>query len=283
MAILYKYRRAFEGIRILLTSKIWFSAPSGFEDKSDCQVKYKFTNLLINNKEHAISVADKILSRETPQDYQAIQQFGEEDILKFKNLVMEGYSPEEALRKPLENHIYSDTRVLSLSKRPDIQQMWQRYADNNSGMVIGFKGLTLLYRFPKDVKYSSDAKPCLSWDKTLYDYFAVTPEAKSDIKDFFITKSCKYKWEDEARYIFFVQSEKYRLKNLKSKNKKYNDLYGCLNNSKGVLYPLEKEDIVEVYLGENMNILDKLLIYFIIKFKYPHVKIYENRKVNKIK
>lgn len=140
MAILYKYRSALEGIRILLTSKIWFSAPSGFEDKSDCQVKYKFTNLLIN-KEHAISVADKILSRETPQDYQAIQQFGEEDILKFKNLVMEGSSPEEILRNTLEKHIYSDTRVLSLSKRHDIQQMWQRYADAYNDRGIAKSGL----------------------------------------------------------------------------------------------------------------------------------------------
>ena len=273
--VLYKYRSAIEGLKILITSKIWFSSPDGFEDKNDCRPPFTLTNPTIT-KDNAIDTINQVLNSTDPIDIRAVNSYGREFLTnKVKKGIEAGKKPRELLENIFKKHLQKDIRILSLSTTHNTPKMWSEYADNSKGMVIGIKKLTNIDN-PTPVKYCPPKNCKVNGNGTFHDYFVLTKKGNDDIYLIFTTKSKKYEYEQEYRYILFVEKEKQKLKN--NTDKKYVELYINLNNSKGVLFPLEKEDIVEIYLGENMNIFTKLLIHYIVKVKYPNTKILRQGK-----
>ncbi len=156
--------------------------------------------------------------------------------------------------------------------------MWELYTSNYSGFVIG---LNFNKQFSKifihdNVNYHTSYEKHLKFSGTFEDYYAVNKKGNEDICKLFTHKHKRFSYEEEYRYIGLTQKLTKLLKTEKifPKNKQL-ELYLSLQDNKGFLYPLNIVNIVEIYLGSNINILDKMLILSLIKYNLPHTKIYQ--------
>lgn len=278
--ILYKYRNADDGIKILSNLYLWFSSPTQFRDKYDSRPKFEFTDKSISSPKKAIQFLKNILISQDYHDKNIVKIYGkdfiESSIIELKN----GKNPKKLLDSIFSGILQNDLRILSLCNTNLNGKMWKEYADNHQGIIIGIKTKNLFKdRKPFEVKYHTDKDFPIKLNGTFYDYYSITDKAKYEIFKLFYTKNQKYKYENEYRFMFFVNSEKKHLNNI-SKDISYN-IY-ALNNPKGYEYPISKWNIDSIYLGEKINILDKLQIYNIVKTSLINTNLYQCYRMKNI-
>lgn len=276
--ILYKYRNADDGIKILSDLYLWFSSPSQFEDKYDCHPEFELIDKSISSSKKAIQFLENMLiSKESP-DKDVVRGYGKDFIEKSIEEIKKGKNPKKLLDNIFSGILQNDLRILSLCNSTLNDKMWNKYADNHKGIIIGIKTKNLFRgRQPFEVKYHTDKDFPIKLNGTFYDYYSITNKAKDEIFKLFYTKNQKYRYENEYRFMFFVNSEKEYLNNI-SKDISYNIF--ALNNSKGYEYPISKWDIDSIYLGEKVNESDKLKICYLVKTSLVNTNLYQCYRIN---
>lgn len=276
--ILYKYRNADDGIKILSNLYLWLSSPTQFRDKYDSRPKFEFTDKSISSSKKAIQFLENMLISKESHDKDVVRVYGKDFIEKSIEEIKKGKNPKKLLDNIFSGILQNDLRILSLCNSTLNDKMWNKYADNHKGIIIGIKTKNLFRcRQPFEVKYHTDKDFPIKLNGTFYDYYSITDKAKYEIFKLFYTKNQKYKYENEYRFMFFVNSEKEYLNNI-SKDISYNIF--ALNNSKGYEYPISKWDIDSIYLGEKVNESDKLKICYIVKTSLVNTNLYQCYRIN---
>lgn len=263
--VYYKYRTAEEGIKILEDLNIWCCNPLRFDDKKDCRPNFKFTNQQINNYKKA-----KISLLKNKKKYG-------DKITKQGLAILNQKAPADLLKDILSEFIIQDVRILSLCKSYNKPNMWEQFADDYKGVVIGLNESKQLRNnfIHNNVHYYKSKKKYLKFTGTFDDYYSVSDKGNYDICNLFIHKDNRFSYEKEFRYICLKQKliNSLQTQNLSTEQKI--KIYISLLDNKGFNYPLNKYDITEVYLGSEINILEKLHILSIIKTKFAHVKTFQ--------
>lgn len=259
----YKYRNIQDGIDILQTSSLWFSSPKGFEDKFDCQPGFSLVNPMISNPQDAVTAITRLLNSKDFDEQRLVLYYNKSFLQDIIKKISKGeINPKTFIENILNEHIQNDLRILSLTSTPDNILMWKKYTQNGNGLVLGFKKISTIKTLPMPVLYTNKRDLKVRASGIFFDYLALTPLARKNIYYIFTHKLKQFEYENEYRYILFEQ-------NIKIENKNYSI------NNKGILYHFSDYDLLEIYLGFNMNILDKLYIYNIVHKKFRNTKIYQ--------
>ncbi len=272
--ILYKYRSSESGINILLNLSLWFSSPNAFQDKNDAYPKFQFIDKNINSPEKVISSLEKMLIAPNFDDSNIVKIYGKDFIKNSIKQIRLNKNPEKILYNIFSGIIQKDLRILSLCETYSNNKMWQEYADNYKGVVIGIKTSRLLEdkKFLFKVVYETEKHFPINLNGSFYDYFSMSKLGKNNTFKLFYTKDYKYCFENEYRFMFFVNAEKASI--IKSCYGGINYFLSLISNI-GCAYPILKDDIDSVYLGEKINILDELQIYYYVNKNLKHVKLYK--------
>lgn len=273
----YKYV-SFETAKIILSDlTIRFSKPCSFNDIYDCEAPYKVTNF---SKKDFLALHDNALL------------LCNDDIAKNKLKIEDNkirnaeYSDEEMrhvakiIIDKCRNNINKNQRVLCLSKNKDSILMWSHYAQNHTGVVIGFDKN---YRFMKnacEIQYSEN--PQNIEGRILKDLCTNNDKVKNEYVALFLTKYIDWQYENEVRCFFSTELLYRYFSNLKMPiiESKYNNYTKQLkNNEKFIDLPIAKECIKSIYLGVNMNILAIDEIIALAKMINNSIKIFQAKKV----
>ncbi|MDD3593841.1 MAG: DUF2971 domain-containing protein [Candidatus Gastranaerophilales bacterium] len=244
---LYKYCDTKAAKAILLNSTIRFSHPSFFNDPYDAVPPHD----VINGDEKL----SKDFLNELANNNTVMNSFSQNNLVKIKQEIKEGtYSDLNKAKKNITyeclSKIYESMGILCLSEKKDNILMWSHYADSHKGLVIAFNSNSYLFRSAIRVNY---VKSRISLDPNQIFSNINNPNdntCKKALDVFFSTKYIDWQYENELRII----------KDIKSK---------CSDE------PINEFDIIGVYLGCNMNILDEIFFINIIKTKFPSIKIYK--------
>ncbi|MBS1587954.1 MAG: DUF2971 domain-containing protein [Bacteroidetes bacterium] len=140
-SVLYKYRQADNDfhINILKTGKVYYSPPSGFEDKLDCKIPVRYDLLtdeeIIRKYYNELKIQDPwaghFLLLERAQKWADLGNFRNPDLIA---------EAESEYWDELNRRF----GVLSLTEDNSNPAMWEKYADSLNGFCIGFTGRTML-------------------------------------------------------------------------------------------------------------------------------------------
>lgn len=262
---LYKYRSTDKGIEILENLGVWYSCPKVFEDKNDCHPPFKFTNKSINENEESILQLKRLLKSTKGSDKQLVEKYTPELINNIISKLENGGCAETILRNIFSGILQNDLRIFCLTETPVNNYMWEKYANNYKGIVIGFNINNKIFSTIHKVDYKSKDNWNINFNGTFYEYVIMTQNAKTEIFKMFSIKSDIFKDEQEFRSIHFTESEKYY----------YNNIHIKKENKKGSLFKIEKEDISCIYIGEKMSKENKEKVLKIVKTSFPHITVYE--------
>lgn len=106
------------------------------------------------------------------------------------------YYIENGILQPEFRHILSEYKILSLSRYPDIMQMWAHYANNYCGVCIGFD-LKEVEDELKKVKYTKKKFKPIDIDRT-HNQEKIEAEV---VYNNFLYKSYFWRYENELRII----------------------------------------------------------------------------------
>jgi len=151
-------------------------------------------------------------------------------------------------------------RILCVSAVNDSLPMWAHYCDNHKGVVLKLAAndegdSSLLLAEP--VLYSS-AKPQLPG----VDLWAAAVLGEREIvwmeyfREYYYVKSMSWQYEDEWRVISFARTGE------------TGDYYDS---------PLDRRDVLGIYLGKDMSSTDKVEFRAIASETYPHAEVFEAR------
>lgn len=139
----YKYV-SFETAKIILSDlTIRFSKPCSFNDIYDCEAPYKITNFskkdLLALYNNALLLCNDDAKNKLKMEYNKIRdaEYFDEEMRHVAKTIIDY----------CRNLINENQRVLCLSKNKDSILMWSHYAQNHTGVVIGFDKN---YRFMKN-------------------------------------------------------------------------------------------------------------------------------------
>ena len=159
---------------------------------------------------------------------------------------------------------FKDYLILSLTKNEHNLLMWSHYADSHHGMVIGFDYDNYFFHQDGtheisrcyDVKYSNKRPALFDYSKLQTGEVLI-----EDYRDYFLTKSNWWKYEEEIRIFASVRAA--------TKVKK---VVGGLDI---YLFNFPRECLKQIIFGSLMNLDNKREISEIAKGLYPHIEILE--------
>ena len=176
------------------------------------------------------------------------------------------------------NLINRNQRVLCLSKNKDSILMWSHYAQNHTGIAIGFDKN---YRFIKnacEIQYSEN--PQNIEGRILKDLCA-NNQAKNEYVALLLTKYIDWQYENEVRCFFSTEFLYRYFSNLKMQiidSRYYNCTKQLKNNEKFIDLLIAKECIKSIYLGVEMNVLARGEIIALAKNINNSIKIFQAKK-----
>lgn len=179
---LYRYRPTNEFLRqILVENSLYYSSPKNFNDELDCWIPTKLSGPVDDVR----SYCDRLISERCPSLS-----------LDEKNLRIEGFISGgrwENTARGVQPKIYN-CGVLCLSERWDIPRMWERYAQEHTGVCLELlaadeKGLTGFGSNSFIVTYLDDLE------------FSLRAETWEQASRILFTKSMEWSYEKEWRII----------------------------------------------------------------------------------
>ncbi len=159
--------------------------------------------------------------------------------------------------------------------------MWSHYAQNHTGVVIGFDKNYKFIKNTCEVKYSEN--PQTIEGRILKDLCTNNSQVKNEYVALFLTKYIDWQYENEVRCFFDVNKLANYFNEIKIQSI---DLcyIGCLKQLNGeadfIDLPIAKECIKSIYLGANMNILAKDEIIALAKNINNTIKIFQAKKAS---
>ena len=238
--ILYKYREWDNSFhrKIIEDNTIYMSPPKDFEDKMDCHVperypsKIELYNIFLNEAKEDLNF-NRAKSREYARDWCKKSPLANPKILEKK---IEKYNIDFNAR----------FGVFSLTSDSNNEDMWNKYANNHTGICIGFDSKKLFDVVGGGGKVIyTDVLPTIDFIKDNF--------AEKHIKNIFFKES-KWSFEKEYRlHMFWEIAPTKEERNL----------------------PLLENSIVEVILGSRIAMKNKTEIKSIVENKYPDVQIIE--------
>jgi hypothetical protein len=196
---LFRYVTASRAIEILAEEKIWFCAPSSFNDPFDCGLKPSFSG-----SKHAFGDLAKFLAKQSRPNLARKER---------RNMVRRA---RPKLKKDFLDNLYAKwerdflqkTGMLCLSEVCDDILMWSHYADGHTGVCLEFKhklgqglvGDAIRVLYAEEFPEFDAVKTFGRIDKS---------GARSDSaliefgKTVFLTKSSHWSYEKEWRVVHF--------------------------------------------------------------------------------
>lgn len=254
---------------------IRFSKPCCFNDIYDCEAPYKISNFSKNDflalYNNVFSSCDDVVKSKLKTGYNKARngEYSDEEI-------------EYVVKTIIDNcrKIMNETqRVLCLSKNKDSILMWSHYAQNHTGVVIGFDKN---YRFIKnacEIQYSENPQNiegCILKDLCTNDV-----QVKNEYVALLLTKYIDWQYENEVRCFFSTELLYRYFSNSKMPTieSKYNNCTKQLkNNEKFIDLPILKESIKSIYLGDKIKDNDKQEVITLTKNISNSIKIFQAKK-----
>ena len=195
--VVYKYRDYSNEFhrRLLSHQELYLASPLSFEDVHDCSLEYEVPakrELFDFYRRH---LPAKLLNAPRHEQRRYAKMMAKEGLLT---------NPEEErkVQRKIDERHFLRFGVLSLSKKYDIDYMWERYGNNHKGFCVGFDTKTLcnsgLFGGGGDVVYY-DELPFLHVDDNVDERIAKSIFSKLRIpyeqeQEYRLTKS----WQHEA-------------------------------------------------------------------------------------
>lgn len=270
----YKYV-SFETAKIILSDlTIRFSKPCSFNDIYDCEAPYKVTNFSKNDfltlYNNVFSSCDDDAKNKLKIGYNKVRNgtYSDEEIEYAAKTIIDN----------CRNFINETQRVLCLSKRKDSILMWSHYAQNHTGIVIGFDKNYKFLKKSKEVKYSKQPQ---NIDGFILKDFNNEDGLKSEFEKLLLTKHQDWQYENEVRSFFSTEllyQYFYDLKIQSIDNRYKNCTKQLKNNENFIDLPIAKESIKSIYLGVNINIIAIDEIIALAKMINNSIKIFQAKK-----
>lgn len=144
--------------------------------------------------------------------------------------------------------------VLSLSRSPNIIQMWSHYASSGSGFVLGLRD---------DIKFSCrKIRHSIIYTKNRKNLALNYPETNIDTKDILGTKSIEWSYEEEERIIIKYDHSEW-------------DIIEADNTSQIYLSTIQKDYIEALYFGPRSSDALKSELIDTLKFNQLDINIYD--------
>lgn len=231
---LYKYRSIKYGKQLLSTGKLRASNYLKLNDPFDLNIDSLFPLDFGNNPEEIIDAMNSTLltcnitqNKEFSPQLKILQSglksSSPEQILSLREEMLrsgslESYKKIAITFEPLLTILRTSSErdgIICFSKAPDINPLWAHYADNHTGVVIGFKpsiAKNSLLTLAQNVSYD-DQRPFLA--KTMEEYFrnsyskTNTNIMKEYLEKLYHSKCKSWSYEEELRVVIqtFIDPE----------------------------------------------------------------------------
>lgn len=225
---IFKYTNIDYGIKIVRDSSLWFSKPENFNDPYDC---YKNLIKIEPSKDGIAAYIDRNYHTTIREKEKKLNYY-----LRNRKILVEKI--EQGIKERAEN-----MGICCFSKTFDNLLMWSHYANNHTGVCIGFKfnyDLEVFFLYP--VKYTSNFPHT--------DYF-VNPETA--LLDWVLTKSEVWSYETEVRAVSF---------------------------EKNGIIEIESNIVTEIYFGSKIDPMKKNEILEIISAGKLNIDVYQMRMLD---
>ena len=241
--MVFKYRNFHDDRhkRLLLFRELFLASPLSFDDKKDCSLDY-----FIPSKNELFN----FYLRHLPPHLVYAQRSEKRRYAKemSKNGLLTNIEEERRVQRDIDERHFKQFGVFSLSKKYDIDYMWEQYGDNHKGFCIGFDTKKLcdsgLFGGGGSVVYY-DTLPLLSIDEPVCDRVK---------KSIFTKLREPYEMENEYRFIKSWSHE-------------------VTDNERTKVAPIDS--VVCIIIGQDMKDIDKNEIKEIQAEKYPKAKLIE--------
>jgi len=266
--LLYKYRPlTLNTIRMILSGEVFFSKPINFNDPFDSYFDRTDSTNVVNQIRVSRSLRKIIHNLSSFDEYiyekDEIDKVIEENQSNI-NKMKEGENKDiEVLEKIKKNNIRNKTNIFCLSKKFDNKLMWSHYANNHTGICIGYNvsrvnGKNYMFKYKdgyinenlkKELKYLPVHKVKYRKERPMLSLESRT--SNDTILKAFLTKSIDWSYEDEYRVILF--------------------------DDKLIKNPIriETNEIKEVIFGLKTNSNDKEALINLIKSSVDGINIFE--------
>ena len=225
---IFKYTNIESGIKILKTNSLWFSKPEYFNDPYDC---YENLIRIIPSKDGIAAYIDRNYFIRKRDKEKKLNYY-----LRNHKILIEKI--EQGIRERAES-----MGVCCFSKTFDNLLMWSHYANNHSGICIGFKfGYDIKDFFLYPVNYVN------IFPNTDY---LINPETA--LLDWVLTKSEVWSYELEIRAVSF---------------------------EKNGIVTIVPDTISEIYFGSKVNATKKNEILKIIAENKRSINVYQMKMLD---
>lgn len=272
--VLYKYTTFEVGMKILETQTIRFSNPKTFNDPYDCNMPVIFKNLQKLNKDFFIQLNNQVREYiDLKTDIIAKLDYELENLSNFDNTAtINANDYLNSILKPFKE----DMRILSTSKVNNNLLMWGHYANNHTGIVIGFNTDYKFFKNPQKIKYSENNEFQRLKNALINDILLKRKTSVEELKTYFHTKSADWNYEKEYRFEFSVNNLHKEFISFPDYIKLYPKFFEEIKNKNDYIHPYIIPQCVDsIYIGLNANIVDESKIINLAKNKYPDTKIYK--------
>jgi len=203
MTFLYQYHRNLDYVLDTIVNKrLYFSAPSDFNDPFDCRPKFS----LFSCKNDAENVWRRYFSLLAKHQYPGIsnaeaEKCADAEILNGKHRDKDWLcGSDESIKEELSKIA---PRICCFSKFPRNAMMWAHYADNHKGVVLQFKKANMIgndtsYR-GFDVEYYDKPIPLERYVKAMEQTESGDEAAFGRL--IYLTKSSDWTSEKEVRFL----------------------------------------------------------------------------------
>ncbi len=252
---LFKYRDFGKyTILSLLTEGVWIPKPAQLNDPFDAQLKMSNSDVSLDEFKSACS---------------PIQNWCEDegvDVISNEVLesLFENNKPNEELRKEIKlfrqfwNIESEKIGILSLSEDPESTTMWSHYAENHTGICIGYDPIKLAPKSPNGVKDWLRKVEYLEEHEIIRNAYLLFAKAgmgeqpklvTDQLFKMFSTKSVDWSYEKEWRFI-------------------------CPDLG-GDVYHLEIDAITSITFGLRTSVETKTAVSHLLKYHQMKVKIFQ--------
>lgn len=243
--VLYKYRTWNDDNhkKVLNENSLYMASPRKFDDIKDCRVPQKFPSQ--EELRNYLITKDKLENpnRSRRERRELVRRLIKESPLSNPRILA-------GRLEQIKEEFNDCFGVLSMTANPSNDEMWEKYADNNRGICVGFDTKSLFECVNGgggEVQYT-DELPVIDF-----------------LKDNLLEKHIKNVYFKESKWGF---EEEYRLHKM-WKHKASDD-------ERNIQLP--DSCITEIHIGKYVTPKDKSEILKIAKEKYPNAKIIENNK-----
>ncbi len=247
-AILYKYRSAKNPLHrnILEKNCVYFAPYSSFNEHHEHNLQTDYDSV---TEEDIYRFTKEVHPRGLHED---LNQYESRIRLKMQETT---FYEEEFRTKSEEKYkrtLDEKRGVLSMSTKWDVESLWEQFADQYSGFVVGLK---MDFMFPEGIILGT-ASPVHYFD----------PRNPPMLKAL-----CQN--NDERKYQGLLNI--YSLPNTLQHENEYRLTKTLFDQSREFVFT--EECLVSVYLGYNMSVPHRIEIINLVSKKYPQAKIYEQK------